>query len=162
MESINNFRSENVLNKSDNKLHGLALCTMMMFNMIFEWLPHICTPHRIIYKVLRSSSEFYVLIQRPRRFSNDSLNRAPIGWSLNYPFEHGEVNNYTLNGVSKHPVITKIQARPLNQLPERKETAQGFHHEYNGNFNIVTEFNGGDRRKVRMDPQHCCYSTTLP
>jgi hypothetical protein len=38
---------------------------------------------------------------------------------IEYPFEHGEVIHYTLDGVSIHPVTTK--------LPERKETAQGFH-----------------------------------
>ena len=29
---------------------------------------------------------------------------------IEYPFEHGEVVNYTLDGVSIHPVTTKIQA----------------------------------------------------
>ena len=28
---------------------------------------------------------------------------------IEYPFEHGEVINYTLDGVSIHPVTTKIQ-----------------------------------------------------
>jgi hypothetical protein len=70
--------------------------------------------------------------------------RAPIGrWvkiktsDIEYPFEHGEVINYTLDGVSIHPVTTKIQASFLTLLPERKETAQGFHHETNGDFKIV-------------------------
>ena len=49
-----------------------------------------------------------------------------------YPFEHGEVIKYTLDGASIHPVTTKIQASFLNQLPEMKETAQAFHHEANG------------------------------
>ena len=70
---------------------------------------------------------------------------------IEYPFEHGEVINYTLDGVSIHPVTTKIQLSFLAQLPERKETAQGFHH--------VTEFSGCDRTKLRMDQQHCRYST---
>ena len=48
---------------------------------------------------------------------------------IEYPFEHGEVLNYTLDGVSIHPVTTKIQASFLTQLPERKETAQAFHHD---------------------------------
>jgi hypothetical protein len=51
---------------------------------------------------------------------------------IEYPFEHGEVINYTLDGVSIHLVITKIQASYLTQLPERKETAQGFYHDANG------------------------------
>jgi hypothetical protein len=49
-----------------------------------------------------------------------------------------------LDGVSIHPVTTKTQASFLNQLPEKKETAQGFHHEANGDFRTVTEFNGCD------------------
>ena len=77
-----------------------------------------------------------------------------------FPFEHGEVINYTLDGVI-HPVTTKIQVSFLTQLLKRKETAQGFHHEANCDFNIVTEFNGCDKRKLRMDQQHCSYSTIL-
>ena len=64
--------------------------------------------------------------------------------------------HYTLYGVSIHPVTTKIKASFLNVLPkERKETAQGFHNEANGEFKTVTEFNGCDRRKQRI------YSTIL-
>ena len=59
-----------------------------------------------------------------RGFPNSSL-RAPIGrWvehthnlfffffkaDIEYPFEHSEVINYTLDGVSIHPVTTTIQA----------------------------------------------------
>ena len=77
------------------------------------------------------------------------------------PFDHGEVINYTLDGVSIHPVTTKIQASFLTQLPERKETTQRFHHEANGDCKTVTEFNCFDRRKLRMDQQHCTYSTIL-
>ena len=51
--------------------------------------------------------------------------------------------------------------RNLTQLPERKETTQGFHHEANGDFKTVTEFNGCHKRKLRMDKQHCSYSTIL-
>jgi hypothetical protein len=43
---------------------------------------------------------------------------------IEYPFERTEVINSTLDGVSIHPVTTK--------LPEWKEVAQGFHHEANG------------------------------
>ena len=50
---------------------------------------------------------------------------------LEYPFEHGEVINSTLDGVSMHPVTIKIQASNPTQLPERKETTQEFHHEAN-------------------------------
>ena len=48
--------------------------------------------------------------------------------------------NYTLDGVSIYTVTTKIQASFLTQLPESKETAQGFHHEDNGDVKTVTEF----------------------
>ena len=48
---------------------------------------------------------------------------------IEYPFDHGEVINYTLDGVSIHPVTTKIQASFLTQLPERKETTKGFYHD---------------------------------
>ena len=75
--------------------------------------------------------------------------------------EHGEVINYTLDGVSIHPVTTKIQASFRTQLLERKETAQGFHHETKGDFKTVTEFNGCDRRKLRMKQIPCSYSTIL-
>ena len=57
---------------------------------------------------------------------------------LKYPFEHCEVINYTLDGVSIHPVTTKTQVSFLAQLPERKETAQRFHHDANGDFKTVT------------------------
>ena len=73
--------------------------------------------------------------QRTGRFSSALQIRAPIigRWvkkaDIEYPFEHVEVINYTLDGVSLHPVTTKIQAPFLTQLPERKETAQGFHHD---------------------------------
>jgi hypothetical protein len=78
-----------------------------------------------------------------------------------YPSEHGEVINYTLDGISIHPVTTKKQAYFINQFPERKKTPQGFHHENNGDFKTVTECNGCDRRKLRMDQQRCCSSTIL-
>ena len=44
---------------------------------------------------------------------------------VEYPFAHGEVIIYTLDGVSIHTVTTKIQASFLTQLLERKETTQG-------------------------------------
>jgi hypothetical protein len=90
----------------------------------------------------------------------------PIGrWvkkkaDIEYPFEHGEVN-YTSDGVSIHPVSTKRLTAFLTQLPERKETAQEFHHDANCDFKTVTEYNGCDRRKLRMDQQHCSYPTIL-
>jgi hypothetical protein len=45
-----------------------------------------------------------------------------------------------LDGVSIHPVTTKIQASFLTQLPERKETTQRFHHEANDDFKTVSEW----------------------
>ena len=56
-----------------------------------------------------------------------------------------------MDGVSIHPVNIKIQAYFLTQLPERKETAQRFHHEAAGDFKTLTEFSGCGRRKLRMD-----------
>ena len=67
---------------------------------------------------------------------------------IEYPFEQGEVINYTLEGVSIHPVTTKIQVSFITELPDRKETAHT-----NGDFKTVTEFNGCDRIKLRMDQQ---------
>ena len=72
--------------------------------------------------------------------------------------------NYTLDGVSIHPVTTKIKVSFVKQLLERKEAreaTQGFHHETIDDFKTVTEFNDCDRRKLRMDQQHCSYSTIL-
>ena len=64
------------------------------------------TTHTIICKVSQSSSEFQKQIQpqRPCRFWNASQRRAPIArWvkkkaGIEYPFEHGEVIHYTLEG----------------------------------------------------------------
>jgi hypothetical protein len=107
-----------------------------VFNRIFELRPHLCTrPIQII-------SEFQTQIQpqTPGRFSQASQSSAPIGrWVtkqtyVEYPFEHGEVDNYTLDGVSIYPVSTKTLVSFLTQLPERKENAQGFHHEVNGHY----------------------------
>ena len=45
---------------------------------------------------------------------------------IEYTFEHGEVINYTLEGIAIHTVTTKIQASFLTQLSKRKKTSQGF------------------------------------
>ena len=97
MASLNKFRSKNLINRSHDKLHGLTMCAIMVFNMFVE-----------CYGV----------------------------------------------------ITTKIQAFFLSRLLERKETTQAFHHEVNGGFKTVTELNGCDRRKLRID-QHCSYSTIL-
>jgi hypothetical protein len=47
----------------------------------------------------------------------------------------------------KYTVTIKIQAS--FSCPERKEPPQGFHHEANGDFKTVAEFNGCDRRWTR-------------
>ena len=65
---------------------------------------------------------------------------------MEYPFQHAEVIHCTLYGVSIHLVTTKIQESFLTQSLVRKETAQGFNHEANGDFKTLTEFNGCDRR----------------
>ena len=56
---------------------------------------------------------------------------------IEYPFERGEAIHYPLDGVSIHPVTTKIQASFLAQSSESKETTHGFHHEPNGDFKTV-------------------------
>ena len=60
-------------------------------------------------------------------------------------------------GVSIHPVTTHIQAPFVTQLPERKETTHGFHHEANGDFKTATECNGCVRKKEETEDG----STTL-
>jgi hypothetical protein len=42
-----------------------------------------------------------------------------------------------------------------NSVAVRKETTQGFHHEANGDFKTVAEFNGCGRRKLRMAQEAC-------
>jgi hypothetical protein len=69
---------------------------------------------------------------------------------IKYPFEHGEVINYTLDVVLILPVTTKTHVSFLTHLSERS----------NGDYKTVTEFNGCDRRKLRMD-RHCSFSTIL-
>ena len=56
---------------------------------------------------------------------------------IEYPFGHSEVIIYTLDGVSIHCHYKYTSF--LTRLPESKETAQGFHHEANGDFKTVTE-----------------------
>ena len=73
---------------------------------------------------------------------------------FDYPFQHGEVINHTLDGVSVHLVTTKVQMSFLIRLMERKETAQGFQHEAN-------RAHGCDRRKLSMAQTHCSYSTIV-
>jgi hypothetical protein len=91
-----------------------------------------------------------------------SIGRGVKKTDIEYPFDHGEVINYNSDGVSTHSVTTKIQVSFLTHLPaERKKTAPGFHHEANSDFETVAELNGCDRRKLRMDQQHCSYSTIL-
>ena len=140
------FRRKNVLNKS-HKLDGLTVCNSV---------PHLCTPH--IQIIARSLSR---AVNLEHRFNHKDQGRFSVPRKeghllvdIEYPIEHGEVINYTLDGVPIHPVTTKIQAPFLTQLPERKENAQRFHHEANGDFKTVTELSGCDRRKLRMD-QHC-------
>jgi hypothetical protein len=46
---------------------------------------------------------------------------------IEFPLEHGEVINYT-----QSPQRYRQPSKLLPKLPERKETAGGFHHEANG------------------------------
>ena len=126
MASLNTFRSKNVLKKSQNKLHGLIVCAIIVFYVIFEWLPHLCTPHiQIIVRSLSRAVNFQqIQPQRTGRFSN-ATQRSPIGrWvkkeDIEYPFEHGKVINYTFDGVSIQPFTTKIQVSLINPLWDRR------------------------------------------
>ena len=60
---------------------------------------------------------------------------------IEYPFDHGEVINFILDGVSIHPVTTKLQVSFLTQLAERKET-QAMEH--------LDKRNGSGRTKGNM------------
>ena len=44
--------------------------------------------------------------------------------------------------VYQYTIPSLYKVTGIIQLPERKETAQGFHHESNGDFKTVTGFNG--------------------
>jgi hypothetical protein len=80
--------------------------------------------------------------------------RAPFGLKksdIEYPFEHCEVLNFSLDDVLIHQVNTNIQVSFLTQLLEMKDTAQGSYREVNVDFKTVTQFNGCDRKKLRMD-----------
>jgi hypothetical protein len=69
-----------------------------------------------------------------------------------------------LDGVSIHPVATQIEASFLTPLMEWKETAQGFHHEDNGDFKPVRvkiQSKMAGIGELRMDQQHCSYATIL-
>jgi hypothetical protein len=57
-----------------------------------------------------------------------------MGKNVNADIEY----HSTWDDVSMQPVTIKIQASILSQLPERKDTAQGFHHDAHGDFNTVT------------------------
>ena len=144
-----------MLNKS-HKLHGLTLqqCT-----------PHIQLSVRSLNQAVNLNTDSTT---KTTEVFRESQRKAPFGrWKrgkkadIEQPFELREVINYTLDGVSIHPVTTKIQASFLTQLPKRKEITQGFSHKANVDFKTVTEVNGCDRRTLRMDQQHCSYSTIL-
>ena len=93
--------------------------------------------------VPQSSSEFQTQIQpqRPAPLSNDSQRRALTGrWQKN--------KKQTMNILP-------------NSVAGEEGNCSGIFHEANGDFKTVTEFNGCDRRKLRMDQQHCSYSTIL-
>jgi hypothetical protein len=54
--------------------------------------------------------------------------------NIEYPFEHWEGINYTIDDVSIQPVTTNILVSFLTQLLERKEIAQGLY-EASGDIN---------------------------
>ena len=65
---------------------------------------------------------------------------------IEYPFEHGEVINYTLDGVSVHPVTTDTGVFPKSVAGEEGNHS-GILPLRQMDFKKVTEFNGRDRRK---------------
>jgi hypothetical protein len=131
-------------------------CTAIkVFNMIFEWLLHLCGPHIQLFAMsLSRAVNFKHRFTKKSREVFQCLTKKGTEADVECPLW-----SYWLHFVSLNPVTTKTQASVLTQLPERKETAQGFQHEANGEFKTVTEFNGCDRRKLRMDQQHCSYAT---
>ena len=80
---------------------------------------------------------------------------------IKYAFEHGEVINYTVDGVSIYPFTKKRYTRVLPNSVAREV----------GNLSAISqrpmvtlkqlEFNGCDKRTRRMDQQHFSYSTIL-
>jgi hypothetical protein len=93
-----------------------SLCAIIVLIIVFNMTTSSLYPTPTI-KAPQSSRSLQTQIQSQRR--------APIGrWErtniedTEYPFEHGEVINYTLDGV---PVTAKIQVSFQTHLPERKE-----------------------------------------
>ena len=78
-----------------------------------------------------------------------------------YTFEHGEVINQAFDGVSIHSVPTKIQTSFPTDFRERKESAQGFHYEDNGDLKTMTEFDGRDRRNNIVVTSYIVVTTIL-
>ena len=75
---------------------------------------------------------------------------------IEYLFKPDQVNNYAVDDVLTHPDTSKMQASFWTELQDRKETAQGCHHEAIGHFKTATEFSVSDGRGGwRMDQQHC-------
>ena len=127
MASLNKFRSKNVLNKSHNKLHGLTLCATMVFNMSFEWLPHLCTQHtQLSVRSLRQAGNF-----KPR-FSHKDQGDFPM------PRKEGPLTLSIMLSMVKLLLHFGWCIRRLTQLSERKEPTQGFHHEANVDFKTST------------------------
>ena len=140
-----------------------SLCEIKWVDMIFEWLPLPLSPihttsvsslsqvlnfiHRFNYK-----DQGAFKIKKPQR-------RAVIGrWvttknkTLNVSFKHGQVNNYAVDYILNHPDTLKIQSSFWTELQDRKEPAQGCHHESIGDRK--TEFNVCEVRKLRIQNVH--------
>ncbi len=122
------------------------------------------TTHTIICKVPQSSSEHrcnhkdqggFPMPHKKGHLLVDEKKGEKRHWISLWAW----LSYYTLDAVSIHTVTTKIQASFLTQLPERKITAQGFYLKANVDIKGVTECNGCDIWKLRMDQQPCNYST---
>ena len=80
---------------------------------------------------------------------------------IEYQFKHGQVNNYAVDDALNHPDTSEIQSSFWTELQDRKETAQGCHHEAIGDIKTATDFNGCEGWKLRTDEQHYSDSTII-
>ena len=156
MTRLNMFRSENVLNKSLNKLHGLSLCTILVFNIIFEWLPHLCTQD--IQLSVRSRSQ---AVHFKHRFYHKDQGGFPI------PHKEGQLLvkiKQTLN-ISLSMVkllITLLMVYQYTQSLQRcRKPPRDFTMRPMVTLKRLQSIHGCDWRKLRMGQWHCSYCTIL-
>ena len=77
--------------------------------MIFELTPHLLSVRSISRAVNikhRFNNKEQGGFRMPRKEGHLLVDGLTNKTDIEYPFEHGEVINYTLDGVSTHPVTT--------------------------------------------------------